>query len=274
MRWYQEPFLHFIVLGSILFFLIDSNNQENSRELIVTKRDISTVLERWHKSHQSDPSKRELDELLKEYKEDEILYQEALLKEFDKNDLRIRNILINKLKYSLSEPLDISKVTDEVLKEYFEKKKKFFNKDQIRLTFGHIYLNPQKHKQIDKLARRLLKEVEGLPYRKKLSLMGDPFYAGSLFQNLSKRELTKSFSHAFVKDLATLSKREWSLLKSGYGIHLIYIIDKVQEEVKFNDVKEQVKDRYIIEKDRDAYKYFYQSVKDNYKIVIKNDNGS
>jgi hypothetical protein len=271
LKWYQEPFIHFIILGTILFFLIDKSSETDAREIIATQKDLSAVLKVWNRDHNSTPSNKELEELLKDYNQNEILYREALIKNLDKDDESIKNILVKKLKYTVSDSVDISEVSDEVLEKYYiENKSKFFNKSQINLTFGHIYLNPQEHSEIDRVAKELLNEVKNLPYKKSISKKGDKFYAGSYFNNVTKRELSKSFSRSFIENLIKLPKEKWSIIKSGFGVHLVYMVDISHRELKFDEIKDKVKDRYIIEKNRDAYKYFYKNIKDKYRVIIDN----
>jgi hypothetical protein len=271
LKWYQEPFIHFIILGVILFFLIDINSEQNSRKIVATQEDVSAVLKLWNRDHNNTPTDKELEELLKEYNQNEILYREALLRNLDKDDEGIKKILVDKLKYAMSDSLDISEVSNEVLENYFRKNKsKFFNKSQINLTFGHIYLNPQEHTDMDKVTEELLKNVNNMPYAKDISKKGDNFYAGDYFNNLTMSELSKSFSHSFVRNLIKLPKEKWSVIRSGYGVHLVYIVDITHREMKFDEIKDKVKDRYIIEKNRDAYKVFYKNIKDKYSIIIDN----
>ena len=259
LKWYREPFFHFIFLGTVLFIIIKWNGSENreekSRVIVVKQEDADSA----------------------NYIENEILYREALERNLDKDDYAIRQLLIDKLKYTMSDSVNIAEVSKEVLEKYFNaNKSKFANESQITLTFGHIYLNPQNHEDIDSVAKKILVEINTLSYDKSMSTKGDTFYAGNYFNNLTKVELSKSFSRSFVSELVKLPKKRWSILKSGFGVHLIYIVDIKMRETKFEDVKSRVKNSYIIEKNRNAYKEFYKKIKDKYQIIIdssKNNNG-
>ncbi len=281
LKWYQEPFLHFIILGAILFFIIDIGSsqkvEDKGRVLHVKQEDVSSVLNFWNRDHNRTPSKEELDTLLKDYNQHEILYREALRKNLDKDDSAIKKILVDKLKYSMSDSLNINEVSLDVLEEYYnENRNKFFQESQLNLTFGHIYLNPQEHADVDVLAKELLKEIKDSPYELNISKKGDKFYAGNYFNNLTEVKLSKFFSRSFIRELVKLPKDKWSIIKSGFGVHLIYIVDIKRREIKFDDIKDKVKDTYIIEKNRDAYKIFFKEIKDKYKIIIddKNETGT
>jgi len=247
-----------------------SNDSENiNKVIVVNQKAVEKVLIQWNKIHTGKPTDKELDKLLKDYMQDEILYREALLRNLDMDDEGIKQILVDKLKYTMSDSLNISEVSLEVLKEYFNANKDNFTEEsEINLTFGQLYLNPQEHTAIDLVAKKLLKNIESLPYSQKMSEKGDKFYAGSYFNNLTKKELSHSFSRSFVNELIKLPKGQWSILKSGFGVHLIYMLEMHKQKVKFEDIKERVKDTYIIEKNRDAYKIFYEKIKNQYKIII------
>jgi hypothetical protein len=281
-KWYQEPFFHFIILGAILFFLTSeegSKNSEKERKIIVVKQeDISKVLNYWKRDHNGTISDEELDKLLKDYMQDEILYREALRRNLDKDDGRIKKLLVDKLKYTISDSLNINEVSTAVLKEYFKEHKEMFADDSLSyLTFGQIYINPKKHKNIDTFSKKLFQEISSMPYSKELSKRGDKFYAGSYFDALNKQELSKYFSRSFVNKLIKLPKNKWSLLKSGYGVHLIYMLEISKKEVTFDNVQKSVKDRYLIEQNRNAYKKFYDEIKKEYSFDIEDNrtkNGS
>ena len=277
LKWYQEPFLHFIILGTLLFFIMYRNDMDSSenidRVLVVNQEDVSKVLTFWAKEHNSTPSNRELERLLREYKQDDILYQEALRRDLDKDDRAIKKLLVDKLKYTMSDSVNITEVSSDVLKEYFNQNRdKFAKESQINLTFAHIYLNPQEHINVDADAEKLLKKIKSLPYTNSMSKLGDKFYAGNHFDALSKIELSKSFSRSFIDELIKLPQNRWSLLKSGFGVHLVYMVDVSKKNVNFKDVKERVKRAYIIEKNRNAYKLFFNNVKEEYKIIIEDNN--
>jgi parvulin-like peptidyl-prolyl isomerase len=281
-KWHQEPFFHFIILGAILFVITTKDTpkdlEEKSKTITVKQEDLSKVLNYWSRDHNRTPSDEELDKLLKDYMQDEILYREALNRNLDKDDGRIKKLLVDKLKYTISDSLNINEVSTAVLKEYFNKHKEMFTDASLTsLTFGHIYINPKKHKDIDILSKKLFQEIISLPYSKELSKRGDKFYAGNYFNGLNKQELSKYFSRSFVNKLMKLPKGKWSLLKSGYGVHLIYIVDIAKKEVTFDNVKKSVKDRYLIEQNRNAYKKFYDEIKKEYSFDIEDNrtkNGS
>ena len=187
----------------------------------------------------------------------------------------VKKILIDKLKYTMSDSLNIKEVSSEVLEEYFLTHKKNFLQDaKINITFGHIYFNPQNHDNVESDSRNLLKEISSLPYSLSIYKKSDTFYTGNYFKKLTRLELSKSFSRAFIKKLIQLPQHKWSLLKSGFGIHLIYIEEMKQIDTPFKEIKNIVKDAYIVDKNYNAYKKFYKEIKDEYKIIIENNNSN
>ena len=250
-----------------------TEEEKNSKVVVIKQHEIQKVMPFWNSIHNTTPTDKELELLLKNYIQNEILYREALEKNLDHDDENIKNILIDKLKYRISDSVNITEVSPSVLEEYFNaNRSQFTNGSQLTLTFGHIYLNPQEHQSIDTTAKKLLNEVKNLTYEKHIHQKGDKFYAGNYFENLTKIELSKSFSRSFVNELAKLPENQWSLLKSGFGIHLIYMVDFTTRELKFDDVKKRVKEHYILEKNRNAYKEFYRDIKEQYTIIIENNN--
>ncbi len=279
LKWYQEPLVHFLILGSFLFFLIQTIHTPasmHSDKTIITlsKKEIKQMLLFWQNKYHTLPTQEELHKLFETYIEKEILYAEAKRMQLDKNDTAIKQILIDKLKYIASEPLDIGHITDRELQTFYQKNKRLFaDKSERYISFAHIYFNPKKYESsrfIEEKAHRLYQKIKTLDLYTNYADKGDSFYKGSYFSHINTKELTSVFSHSFVQSLLKLPQKRWSKpLKSGYGLHLVYIENIDEKKATFASLKEQIKDRYIIHKSQEAYRQFYQNLKKKYRIVIE-----
>lgn len=277
-KWYKEPLLHFTILGVILFILNTIFNPKvpntEKKTIHITKNEIDKLKLFWQKKHNNAPTKKELDNILKHYISNEVLYQKALEMKLDKHDSNIKQILIDKLKNISNNTVNINTVSEEDLKEYFLKNQtKFFKKPDIKMTFGHLYLNPKNHKNINKIAQSLVYSIQNIPYTQSMLEKGDTFYRDHYFKNVSAKKLSKVFSYSFIRTLEKLPERQWSRpLKSEFGVHLVYMFEKNETHTTYNDIKEKVKRTYIIEKNRDIYEKFYENIQKEYHIILESDN--
>jgi len=280
-KWYQEPLFHFLLIGTIIFYIgyKDEPKKEiqSQKHLIITKSDIDKLTLQWKREKNSLPSKKELNKLLEYYIEDEILYREALRMQLDKNEPDIKKILIDKLKYISDDSIKIDKIPEALLHHYFqEHKEKFIKRTSKRISFTQVYLNPKKHKNIEKIAQSILKKLHNKTIDTNITNLGDKFYTGNQFKNVDTKTLSKSFSRSFIRELFKLPVQQWSKpIKSGFGIHIIYVEEKREKkEVTFNDVKEQVKDEWLIEENYNAYKKLYKKLRKEYTVTIETNNST
>ncbi|MCF6244042.1 MAG: peptidyl-prolyl cis-trans isomerase [Sulfurovum sp.] len=274
LKWYQEPLIHFLIIGILLFFITQSQPfsllDNNSKKITIQKDEINKLISFWKKKYNTTPTQEELDTLLEVYIENEILYTEALNMKLDKHDEGVKKILVDKLKYIVSEPINFNKISDKELQIFFDKNKKMFSKNKhTTITFGHIYFNPKEHDSIEEKSTSMYQKVKEKDFNRTYASQGDPFYKGSHFSQLSKKEISSIFSHSFFQELQKLPKQTWSKpVASGYGIHLIYIENIQESSLTFNTLKEEIKNRYIIYKSKQNYENYYKKIKKKYKIHI------
>jgi parvulin-like peptidyl-prolyl isomerase len=247
----------------------------NSKEIIITEDETKKLIAFWKKRYHKTPTQKELGTLLDVYIENKILYTEALNIKLDQDDEAIKQLLVDKLKYIVSEPIDINTISDKTLETFFNENKQLFsNNTSSSITFSHIYFNPkethEKEYTLEEKAKSIYLKLKNKPFDKKDTLYGNPFYKGSYFSKMTKKELSKIFTHSFVQELQKLPLNQWSKpIKSGYGIHLIYIEEIKQTDMTFKDIKETVKNNYIIHTSKNNYEKFYKDVKKRYNITIK-----
>ena len=278
LKWYQEPLIHFLILGTLLFFITQTtpfSMINDSKKITIKEDEIKKLITFWKNKYHKIPTKKELDTLLNVYIENEILYAEALDMKLDKHDEKMKQLLVDKLKYIVSEPVNINNISDKELKMFYNKNKHLFpKKKSITITFGHIYFNPKEHDSqkhsIEENAKSTYLAVKNNVFHKKDTDYGNKFYRGSYFSNMSKEKISKIFSHSFFQKLQKLPQGKWSEpINSGYGIHLVYIEKIVETMISFNTRKEEIKNRYIIHNARENYENFYKDIKEAYEVTIE-----
>jgi len=273
LKWYQEPLLHFLLIGTLLFFIADRTQSfsfmDNTNTIIINKSKIDEMITFLKKKDGTTPTKEVLDSLTKYYIENEILYREALKMKLDKNDQEMKQLLVNKIKYIMKES-DTIHISDDTLKTYFkEHQQSFINNLDHYLTFGHIYINPNKHQNSESLANTIYQKVKDTPFDDSLAKKGDSFYAGAYFSNISTKALKEYFSHSFINTIKKLPSSQWSKpIKSGFGIHLIYMQKCTQTQDIFTTLKQEIRNAYILEQNQLHYEKFYQNIKKKYTVEI------
>ena len=94
-RLLAEPIVHFFVVGALLF-VARRLVVGDPRVIVVTPGVKAEVARHFRDSHERPPSPSELEEALRAWKRDEVLYREALRDGLDRNDATVRTILADR----------------------------------------------------------------------------------------------------------------------------------------------------------------------------------
>jgi len=273
LKWYQEPLVHFLILGIFLFFIVQTNAlpmvNQDSKTITIKEKDIEKLVTYWNKKYNINPTQEELDTLLKFYIENEILYTEAIKMKLDEHDESIKQLLIDKLKYIVSEPVNVTNITDKELQTFFNNNKQKFAKEKYTtLTFSHIFFNPKLNDNYEQKAHTIYNVIKNQDFNETFLEYGDVFLGGSSFSNMPMKKLSNYFSHSFRQKLLKLPKNSWANpIKSGYGIHIVYIKKREHISKTFNEMKETIKNRYIIDRSKKNYKSYLNDIIKKYKII-------
>ena len=247
----KEPLVHFLLIGAILFFVYEKMNAnvvvEDEKQIVVTKKIIQKINQRFIDMTGEEPNTKEKEELLQNYLEQEVLYREALEKGLDKNDKTIRKHLINKIKYVLDDLNIIPEPTAAQLEKFSKNAKVSFN--QVLFTYN-------KDKDVEKSALEFLKKLQNKDSSKVANV-------GSRIE-MSQKDLQKLLGSEFTKKILNAKIGTWQgPYVSKTGLHLIYIHSRSDKKAL---------QAYMKEKRAEANKKFYKKLQEKYTIVINGKN--
>jgi len=87
----REPFLHFIVLGALLFGLGEYlEARANFSRITITRDAVAGIITNYQLQYGITPAGQQLDSLIDQYVREEVFYHEALRLGLDRNDEIIR----------------------------------------------------------------------------------------------------------------------------------------------------------------------------------------
>ena len=98
----REPLFHFLLIGLgifVLFTQINTTEDTNDQQIIITKGKIETLANAFIKAKGRPPSADEMKKQLEYDIRQEVLYREAMAMGLDKDDMIIRRRLAQKMKY-------------------------------------------------------------------------------------------------------------------------------------------------------------------------------
>jgi hypothetical protein len=97
----REPLAHFLVLGGLIFSAHRLATGD-PRSIVISPELKAELARRFQDSHGQEPSAQQLERAVEEWKQDEVLYREALRAGLDRDDATIRQVLADRLRARLA----------------------------------------------------------------------------------------------------------------------------------------------------------------------------
>ena len=215
-----------------------------------------------------------LDELILK----KLLYQEAVKKEFDKDEKVLNAIEDFKIRVMsqrvLEEVLESVSVSEDELKKYYEEKKDDY-KTKEQVSAAHILIRV-KESDDDKAAlekaESILKDIKGGKDFSELAKENSDCPSGTKGGELgyfSRGQMVPEFEEtAFKLKVGEVSE----IVKTNFGYHIIKVLDKKEAKQKeFDEVKEEIERQLLAEKQKKALIDYTETLKGKAKIEINEE---
>ena len=272
----REPLLHFLIIGAGLFFLfsqISDPEIENNHRITITQSDLDRLAATCLKSMGRPPLAQEIEQQLKHYIREQVLYREAKTMGLNQYDVIVRRRLAKKMEYLFNDLSFIQEPTETELSSYLSEHTSKFTLPAT-ITFSQIYLDPGKRKQdINKDAEQLLKQLKETTAAIDTIEMGDRSLLPYQFTAERENEIAGMFGTAFAKQVFALPDSSWQgPITSEYGVHLIHISSRTEARLPpLAEIRESVTREWNTTKQQEANEIFYQSLYQRYEIILDDD---
>jgi hypothetical protein len=142
-----------------------------------------------------------------------------------------------------------------------------------RVTFQHVYLNPERHDDMPEEAARILAELRRSTDAGRFATLGDRFLLGNEFDDVSMVETRSTFGDDFASRVAVLAPREWhGPIASGYGTHLVFVVDRSESLApSFEEVRDVVEREWTNARRLNSKEELYRALLERYIVVIEAD---
>ena len=270
----REPLVHFLVLGAGvfgLFALIGDQREFEPDEIVVGAGQIERLSQAWRKTRMRPPTQRELEGLIKDHIQEEIYYREAMALGLDQDNAVIRRHLRQKMEF-LSE--DIAARVDHEdsdLQAFLGANPDKFRED-ARISFRHIYFSRDARGDMTESdARQVLATLDGSETDEEAASRGDSLPLPIAMELYPQRDIASQFGREFAASLTQLETGRWlGPVVSGFGLHLVFIEERVEAQIPSLEV---VRDAVIREwrevQRQDVNKAFFAELRSRYTVVIE-----
>lgn len=261
----REPLIHFFLIGGLLFGWYSLQRDVETDDTIhVTQGQIQSLIQNFNRVWSRPPTQEELEGLIQDYIQEEVMVREAIAIGLDQHDTVIRRRLRQKMEFISDELLSRSEPTESDLREYYQEHKSLFS-EPPRISFRHIYFNPERNKEFLDKTKEQLNQNTVDP-----EVVGDPFLVESSFSMESLHDIKGVFGEEFTDRIFEFSKGEWEgPVASAYGWHLVYIEDgKPGTDIDFESARARVKDRWMLDNSRKLKEAAFEQFRDKYTIEV------
>ncbi len=266
---WREPLVHFLLIGVALFVFYGSTRDvasETPNRIVVSSAQIEQLHANFKRTWMRPPTQNELDALIENYIREEVFYQEALAMGLDQNDPMVKRRMRMKLEFML-EDLASQDVTDEALTTFLEKHPDKF-RSEAQLSFQQVYLNPDKRKDLDNDAKKILARLKSGASPES---MGDPTLVSFNYELETKSEISRTFGEEFAAQVIKLEPGNWTgPVYSAYGAHLLNVSERIEAyQPDLANIRELVKREYLVQLRKEQKDLAYQKLREGYQVTIE-----
>jgi hypothetical protein len=210
-RLWREPLLHFCVLGALIFgadALLHPPTATDNKEILVSKTLRQRFIDGFDEDKERVPSQAELQQMIDNWVVREILYREGKALAVDRGDDMIRERVTYKVQELIFEQIKVPRPTEDDLRTWFAANHTRFDEPE-RVGF---YMTPPSD---EPTARRQFDDI--LAQRESNDLQQHT----RAFPGRPVGSLAASFGDRFRDVLLALPMKEWHLIQSKEGWHVV-----------------------------------------------------
>jgi len=267
----REPFVHFVLLGALLFAghaIWQKQVAKADRTLIVSAAEMERQAQIFANENRRQPTDADLEALLFAHVEEQVLMREAKRLGLDQDDTIIRRRLAQKMRFMIDDISAPALPSLDDLKQFYSDNPQNFIRPETR-SFDHIFFSPRNRSDTvvqlatDRLAAGLGEDWESV---------GDAFMSGRRFSEQSAEAVKRDFGTGFADKLFALPNRtDWQgPINSAFGVHLIRITHVTPERLPdFTVIQSEVEAVWLNEAKRRENDEALKSLMRKYKVEVE-----
>ena len=271
-RFLNEPLLHFLVLGALIFAAYSWLNHSlpgNTRAagtVRITSNEIAWLKETWSRQWQREPTRDELRGLITDFLKEELLAREARSLGLDQDDTIVRRRLAQKLEFLVQDTSRLAEPTEKDLRRFYEANPERFQTD-ARISFTQVFFSREKRAAAATEAKAALSD---LSRGANPADVGDRLLVDSEIIDADMQSVAGQFGREFADAVFALKPGAWNgPIESGYGLHLVRVSEvKPAKRRAFSEVKTQVLEYWREQRQRQDNEKYFASLLKKYDVAV------
>lgn len=278
LRLWQEPLVHFFVLGLVVFGLrgvLEQGEESADDPLLVevSSADIDWFRTMWRKRMGREPTVEELRGQVNQLIREEILSREAVAMGLDEGDMVVRRRLAQRMDFLFRDLSGTAEPSDDELRDYLDD-----NRDTYEIpgqvSFTHVYFNPEERgdEEAAEAARALADRLNAEESTgQDTSGLGDPFLLPSSYMEQSVVRLRGEFGPRFAEAVWQQEPGTWrGPVPSGYGWHAVHVQNRSEAELPdFSELKQRLTADWMAARERELAGEVYDRLRERYRVLVE-----
>ncbi|MDC7231976.1 MAG: peptidylprolyl isomerase [Spirochaetales bacterium] len=266
----KAPILHFLILGTALFFLYNAFLPPEKEEIIITRQTMNSLVRAEQEVREELLSDEEIIAILENHIDEEVLIREAYRQGLDRSNYRVRKQLLDLMRSGLNE--NIPQPSEEELKQFFLENQSDFRLPALR-NFKHVFFsgdNPRTPEDLDSFLAYF--EEAGSDFNQ----AGDVFLNGNEFRHFSFEQCSIFFGREFAAALFDIPDSSWAgPVPSEDGVHYVLVEDVIPPQIpEYEDIRIYLGESYVYTRNKEIQERKIQKLRESYRIVLEESDNS
>ena len=269
----REPLVHFLLLGGLLFLWFQwkgGASGPGTNRIVVTPGQVLNLASGYTKTWSRPPSEDELKGLIDEYVKEEIATREAMALGLDRDDTVIRQRLRQKLEFLSGDESVSAPPTDAEIEAWLKAHPDAFG-GEPRISFRQVFLRSDRRQDALADAEQLLARLRAAAAETQVGELGDATMLPAEMPLGPLRDVATTFGDDFARRLAEAPSGEWTgPLSSSYGLHLVFVRERVEPEApSLTAVRPLVTREILAERRKKELDELYEGLLAKYRVEIE-----
>ena len=217
------PVTAYVVAGAILFLLSSGFVRYGREPIVIDAGTMAGELERRADEAGRDLSSEEREEAIQRFVDEEILIREAHRRGLHLRTSRARERLLRRMRSALSQ--GIPQPSRAQLRAYFGTTADRYQMNEA-ISFVHVFFSDPTSAPAD------AEVLEALTRGADPRGFGEPYWLGSVLQQVPRDRLAAAMGNGFTEDVFALAPGLWSgPMASNRGIHFVQVLDRIPSAI-------------------------------------------
>ncbi len=243
--------------------------RDDASRIVVSAAVVAHERARWLKQWGRAPTDQELRRSVDAYVRSEVLYREALARQMDRADPRVRLALIQKMDMLSAGRADAQELTPEDVAAFFALRSERY-RIPAQLTLRQVLFKAPGDEGKAAAQKLLVAFSNEEPSEADIRAAGDPTLLENLHRDATEPDIAKQFGPAFATALRALPTGKWAgPVRSTYGFHVVKVETWEPARIpELEEVRARVENDLRYEAGKSAQEQGYLEIAGKYQVMI------